>query len=144
MGGALPPIRLPVRVEQMQLRTFGRQPNLLPLADIDDARQLGDQRFAVGQVFEVEKRDFAERFDDIDRAFEEIVVAGGQRQVFRADAEAGDLPFSLAAVAIGTETVLPPGSETRVWSPASSIFTGTMFMAGEPMNWATKRLAGRS
>lgn len=73
----------------MQFRAFRCQPDLLTLADIDNARELGDQRLVVGQVLEVEERDFAKRLDDVDRPFKQVVVAGCQREVFRADAEAG-------------------------------------------------------
>ncbi|MCY1305117.1 hypothetical protein D9M70_549010 [compost metagenome] len=54
------------------------------------------------------------------------------------------LPFCDASVAISSVTLLPPVSFTVVCAPVAVIAEGMMFIAGEPMKRATKRLAGRS
>ena len=133
-----------VGIEEMQLLPVGGKAHFLAAVDIGNAGDLDDDRLAINQTFDIELRHFTERLDDGDLAFEEIIFVGRDAQIFRTNAEARLLTPLGSLVGKSSVTDLPPFSVTVVVVPVSVTVAGMMFIAGEPMNLATKRLAGRS
>ncbi len=107
---------------------------------------LHEEFFRTARQVDIEDLDLAQVFDEIDRSREHRIGLSGVRDadIFRAHADTDCLALGKATgFCIDLDDCPPASARRAVPSPSASTCPLRMFMAGEPMNWATNRLPGR-